>query len=293
MGIVKRLWAIALVVGVGAAQTEPPASWNDEALWRDFCAWTEALKPLPPGEKANSTQLYEKRLVALGASAKGAAALILRLHAYRRGKPERERIYWSARFKLGGGPDQPLRLLAEVVRDREPGAALDVAMGRGRNGIYLASLGWDVTGYDLSPDAVAVAERNAAETGVRLRGVEASHDTFDFGEEQWDLIVCAYAYMQPHQPKWPERLWKALKPGGTVVIQTWWKRQASLEQLMDHWREFRIVRYEDLDAGAEADEWGPSKTNPTVRLVLRKDARRAEEKKKRGERGEALAACLY
>jgi 2-polyprenyl-3-methyl-5-hydroxy-6-metoxy-1,4-benzoquinol methylase len=148
-----------------------------------------------------------------------------------------------------------------------------VATGRGRNAIYLASLGWDVTAYDLAPEALEAARRSAAEAGVKLRTVEAAHETFDFGENRWDLIVCSYAYMQPHQPEWPERLWKALAPGGTVVIQTSWDREASLNELMNLWGMFRFLHYEDLDAGMVAGEWPPSKTNPTVRLVLRKDAK--------------------
>ena len=36
---------------------------------------------------------------------------------------------------------------------------------------------------------------------------------------------------------------------------------------------FRFLRYEDLDAGMVDGEWPPSLTNPTVKLVLRKDAK--------------------
>ena len=200
-----------------------------------------------------------------------AGALMTRLDRYRRSSPERERIYWNVRFKLGGGPDQPLRLLAETVHHLEPGKALDVATGRGRNAIYLASIGWDVTAYDLSPEALAAAQRAAAESGVKLRTFEATHETFDFGENRWDLIVCSYAYMSPDQPEWPKRLWAATVPGGTVVIQTSWNRQASLPELIDRWGRFRVLRYEDVDAGKIDGEWRPSKTNPTVKLVLRKD----------------------
>ena len=91
------------------------------------------------------------------------------------------------------------------------------------------------------------------------------------GEKRWDLIVCSYAYMSPDRPEWPERLWTATAPGGTMVIQTSWNRQASLRELIDRWGRFRFLRYEDVDAGKIDGEWAPSKTNPTVKLVLRKD----------------------
>lgn len=199
-------------------------------MWRDFSTWAKTLEPLPVGQSAVSTEWYRARLIEMGASRAEADALLERLNAYRRASPERERIYWDARFKLGGGPDQPLRLLAETAQFLEPGTALDVAMGRGRNSIYLASLGWVVTGYDLSPEALETANRYAERAGVELTTIKAAHDTFDFGENQWDLIVCSYAYMWPNEPEWPQRFRKALKPGGTVVIQISWDRQATLAE---------------------------------------------------------------
>ncbi len=270
--ILLRALTLTLLLGSAAAQTKTPTSWSDEVLWQDFAQWAEAVEPLPPGERELSTERYQRRLMGMHVSESEARALMARLQTFRRGSPDRERVYWNVRFKLGGGPDQPLRLLAETVRHLQPGRALDVAAGRGRNGIFLASLGWDVTAYDLAPEALKAAKRYAAEARVELRLVEASHDSFDFGENSWDLIVCSYAYMQPHDPQWPERLWKAVAPGGTVVIQTFWNRQASLKELLHLWGKFRFLRYEDLDAGMVDDEWPPSKTNPTVRLVLRKDA---------------------
>lgn len=271
MKVMTCLFSFALLTGAGVTQDKPVGSWDDETLWADFTDWAAALKPLPPGETAISTEWYEARLRDLGASDEQAKSLMTRLQAHRRGSPERELIYWNARFKLGGGPDQPLPLLAETLQRVAPGRALDVAMGRGRNSIYLASIGWDVTGYDLSPEALEAAQRYAEKSQVHLQTIEAAHDTFEFGEEQWDLIVCSYAYMQPHEAEWPGRLFRALRPGGTVVIQTSWKRQATLGQLLELWQPLRIVRYEDLDAGAIDNDWPPSKTNPTVKLVLRKD----------------------
>jgi methylase of polypeptide subunit release factors len=43
----------------------------------------------------------------------------------------------------------------DVVKGLKPGIALDVCMGEGRNCIFLAGLGWKVTGFDVSDVAVA------------------------------------------------------------------------------------------------------------------------------------------
>src|SRR5260370_4164095 len=42
----------------------------------------------------------------------------------------------------------PNGFLVEMTRQRKPGRALDVGMGQGRNSIFLAQQGWDVTGFD-------------------------------------------------------------------------------------------------------------------------------------------------
>ena len=48
-----------------------------------------------------------------------------------------------------GFSTQPNGLLVATVEDRKPGRALDVGMGEGRNSVFLALKGWDVTGFDF------------------------------------------------------------------------------------------------------------------------------------------------
>jgi SAM-dependent methyltransferase len=179
-------------------------------------------------------------------------------------------VYWNGAFKSGGGPDAPLQLLQEAVRQRKPGKAMEPGMGRGRNAIWLAGLGWEVTGYDIAKDALQVARADAARAGVKITALEGNHDTFDFGAEQWDLILCAYCYMQIDDARWPAVFGKALRPDGIVVFQTSLNPRRSVAELAALWKDFQILRVEDLDAGIEMNDWAPSRTLPTARLVARK-----------------------
>jgi SAM-dependent methyltransferase len=52
-----------------------------------------------------------------------------------------------------------------------PGRALDVGCGTGRDACYLAGRGWQVTGVDIAPAAIARARRRAAALGVQVRWV--------------------------------------------------------------------------------------------------------------------------
>ena len=81
------------------------------------------------------------------------------------------------------------RLLAEASAQREtPGRALDLGTGSGYVAIYLAQRGWQVDAVDVSPRALALAQRNADLNGVAPR-IFASH-LFDAVVGAYDVIAC-------------------------------------------------------------------------------------------------------
>ena len=110
---------------------------------------------------------------------------------------------------------RPNVLLVESIRSRKPGKALDVGMGQGRNTIYLAQQGWDVTGLDPADEGVRIAKAEAARIGLKIRAEVTTFEEFDFGENQWDLIVLTYEPTKAIAPK----VTGALKPGGVVVVE--------------------------------------------------------------------------
>lgn len=68
-------------------------------------------------------------------------------------------LLWSA------GPN---RFIEEELADLEPGTVLDVACGEGRNSVWLARRGWDVTGVDFSPVALDRAREMASRADVMV-----------------------------------------------------------------------------------------------------------------------------
>lgn len=109
----------------------------------------------------------------------------------------------------------PNAFLREMAAGRKPGRALDVGMGQGRNAIWLAQQGWDVTGFDPAERAVAKARETAAGLGVRLRTEVKGSESFAFGEGQWDLIVLSYVSFREQAGV----IARALRPGGVVVVE--------------------------------------------------------------------------
>ena len=79
--------------------------------------------------------------------------------------------------------------------------------------MYLASLGWDVTGFDISETGMAVARKSAEAAGVKITTINTSMEAFDYGVEQLDLIVATY-----EGPPGVRKV-RGLKPGGLVVVE--------------------------------------------------------------------------
>ena len=186
----------------------------------------------------------------------------------------RDRDFWNGKFSDPRPTfnHQPSRLLVEAIAGRHPGDAIDLGMGQGRNAIYLAQQGWNVTGVDLSDVAVAQARKRAAELGVRLTTAIDDLDHYDFGRGRWDLIALFYmhAWFQGAHPRSVQRIRDALKPGGLLVIEGFAGDEKFMFQTNELLRDFgdlKILRYEDTRA--EAD-WAPGEKSHIIRLVAEK-----------------------
>ena len=166
---------------------------------------------------------------------------------------------------------QPNRFLVETLKGRKPGKALDVGMGQGRNSLYLAQQGWEVTGVDISEEGIRIARDQAAKLGVKLNTVLRSADEFDFGKNQWDLV--AGLFMHEIFSRNASRIREGLKPGGFVVVEGYHQapeRQFGYKtnELLRDFDGLRIVFYEDRIGPAD---WSGGKDQPIVRFIARKE----------------------
>lgn len=70
-----------------------------------------------------------------------------------------------------------------------PGRAIDLGCGTGREAIYLATHGFDVTGVDISPTAIRMAEKAADDQGIAVRFIVDDLTEMSRIEGPFDLIV--------------------------------------------------------------------------------------------------------
>ena len=122
----------------------------------------------------------------------------------------------------------PSSFLLESYDLLPKGLTLDIAMGEGRNAIYLASRGFDVDAVDADPQAVSRARAAARKLGVPIRAVVGNlqDGTYILPIETFNVIVC-FNYL--HRPLFQD-IRSGLVPGGVVVYQTFTHEQPQFGQ---------------------------------------------------------------
>ena len=149
---------------------------------------------------------------------------------------------------------QPAQFLVENIDLLPRGQALDVAMGSGRNAIYLARMGFRVEGVDTSREAVEEALARAHEEGVSIQTRVADLEKIPcIDEEAYDLVIC-FNYLQrslmPQMKNW-------VKPNGMLVYETFIIDQVRFgkprnpdhllmhNELLHTFQDFRVLRYRE------------------------------------------------
>jgi SAM-dependent methyltransferase len=112
------------------------------------------------------------------------------------------------------------RFVVEELADLPAGRALDLGAGEGRNAIWLAERGWQVTAVDFSAAGLAKGARLAGGRGVTgVRWVEADVRDYQPGPAAYDLVLMAYLHLPPDEfAALLRKAASALAPGGTLLV---------------------------------------------------------------------------
>jgi tellurite methyltransferase len=149
---------------------------------------------------------------------------------------------------------QPSQFLVDNVELLPKGRVLDVAMGSGRNAVYLAKLGFEVEGIDISAEAVDNAVTLARQSNIDLNAKVRDLET-DYRIEKgaYDLIICFNYLQRSLMPQIKE----GLRTGGMVVYETYLIDQPRFgkprnpdyllkhNELLNLFRGFRCLRYRE------------------------------------------------
>ena len=166
----RFFFAMIVVAAIGFANGTD-AQTSNEAIWQQFTDWLASAPQFDgPREMYNK---YRAEVVAKGASINEADRQMDIIERLMRERPDAYRAMFNNIYRTDNPvfSTQPNALLVEFIEQRKPGRALDIGIGQGRNSVFLALKGWDVTGFDASDEGIATAQRNATRAGAKINAI--------------------------------------------------------------------------------------------------------------------------
>jgi SAM-dependent methyltransferase len=119
---------------------------------------------------------------------------------------------------------EPNLFFKEWLQKLESGSLLMPADGEGRNGVFAAQLGWDVTSFDLSEEGKIKALELAKEKIVVIDYVVGDLEELQFEEVSFDAIGLIYAHFAAEKKSiLHQKLNDYLKPGGIIIFEAFSK----------------------------------------------------------------------
>lgn len=178
------------------------------------------------------------------------------LDAKPRDKERWDKKYGTEAYIFG---KEPVPFLKQNVHLLPKGRALDIAIGEGRNGVFLATQGFEVVGLDISEKGLAKADQLAKQNGVSIETRVVDLENHQLKKNAYDVILLMY-YMQ--RDLWPQ-INDALKPGGMAIIETYnvdhLKHQKfnpkwllKTNELIDAFKDMKIIRYQAYEDDDQA-----------------------------------------
>jgi len=130
--------------------------------------------------------------------------------------------YKEQEFAYGKNPNE---FFKEWLPKFIPGSLLMPADGEGRNGVYAAKLGWDVTSFDLSVEGQSKALQLATENQVTIKYIVGDFEKLMFEKESFDAIGLVYAHFSAEKKSvFHQKLNDCLRPGGIVIFEAFSKK---------------------------------------------------------------------
>lgn len=135
---------------------------------------------------------------------------------------------WDKRYSVdeyvyGKSPNDFLR---ENVAKLKNGKVLCLAEGEGRNAVFLAKQGFDVTALDSSAIGLKKAKELALENGVKISTVQADLNDYEFEPDTWDSIVSIFCHLPPElREKVHKGSVNGLKDSGVFLLEAYTPKQ--------------------------------------------------------------------
>lgn len=129
--------------------------------------------------------------------------------------------YRKAEYAYGTEPNE---FLKEQLQLLKPGRILFPAEGEGRNAVFAARMGWQVSAFDISDAGKKKALALASQHGLTIDYQVGGFETVRFSQNQFDAIAFIFAHFPADIKSRCHRTLQAyLRPGGTVIFEAFSK----------------------------------------------------------------------
>ena len=134
--------------------------------------------------------------------------------------------YAENEFAFGDQPNDFLRENFEQMRLERGARILCLAEGEGRNAVFLAEKGFDVTAVDISDVGLAKAEKLAASKNLTIKTVVADLAEFEVTADYWNAIISIWAHVPSdlRETLYP-KITRGLKRSGAFLLESYTPRQ--------------------------------------------------------------------
>jgi len=142
--------------------------------------------------------------------------------------PNWDERYKAEEFAYGKAPNQFFKTHLSKFKS---GKILMPADGEGRNGVFAATQGWQVSAFDLSREGKAKALKLAQSQKVELEYIVGDFDQLHFEASSFDAIGLIYAHFSADKKSvFHDKLDRCLKKGGIVILEAFSKKHLALRK---------------------------------------------------------------
>lgn len=160
---------------------------------------------------------------------------------------------WDERYKNGfyDGEDEPKELLLKFWQTIPKGNVIDIAMGIGKDAMFLADRGFNVFGIEMSIEAIKIAKQRSIKNNISI--IRGNAGCLPFKENTAKGIVVFYFLLRDFM----KDIEKILQKGGVIIYETFLKRQNKIDrkrnpdflldngELISYFSDFEILFYEE------------------------------------------------
>lgn len=134
--------------------------------------------------------------------------------------------FWNSRYaaeEFAYG-EEPNLYFKEKINTLSPGNALFPGEGEGRNAVYAAQLGWNVTAFDPSESGKEKAHRLASSRNVKISYEVMDASSFLLSNNKFELVTfCFTHFPSAERVTLHQKLVDSVRTGGHVIFEAFAK----------------------------------------------------------------------